>query len=109
MKLNTGAKIWLWFCLIVNIVTLFINIPIAGLYGGIAYLLLVVGIGVIVGIAILLFAKKKLGYFVCCGCGVVTFIVNLLLGVNIFTAVWGLVGFPLITFLVLKSQWNELG
>lgn len=109
MQLNSGAKIWLWFALVVNAISFVVSIPAAMLVGGSYYLLLVLEIGMITGVSILLFTKKKLGYFVCCGCGVITFILNLILGVNIISAVWGLVGFPLITYLVLKNQWKELG
>jgi len=109
MQLNTGAKIWLWFALVVNVISFIVSIPAVLLVGGIYYLLFVLEIGMIAGVAVMLFTKKKLGYFVCCGCGLITFILNLILGVNIISAVWGLVGFPLITYLVLKSQWKELG
>jgi len=109
MQLNTGAKVWLWFALIVNVLTFIISIPVTLMLGGIYYISLICSIGMIVGIAIILFKKKKIGYFACCGCAVVSFILNLVLHTNIIFAVIGAVGFPLITYLVLRSQWNELG
>ncbi len=109
MQLNTGAKIWLWLALVVNVFTLFSNYRTITLIGGVGYFILVLQLVLIAGIAVMLFARKKIGYFICCGCGIVTFILNLTLGVNILLAIWGLVAFPVITFLFLKSQWNELG
>ena len=63
---------------------------------------------VIAGIALLLFSQKKIGYFMCCGCAAIAFIINIFLGVNLILAIVSAVLMPTITFLFLKNQWNEL-
>ena len=47
---------------------------------------------------------KKWAFFALCGTALVTFAVNLYVGVGVL-AVWGLAG-VVITYLVLHQQWN---
>ena len=108
------AKFWLWFCLIVNILVLILGV--VGLFGvialgteglGILILSLVAEVGMITGLAILLFMKKKLGFYIVAAMGVINIVLNAMSGQlvkGIASAIISLV----ILFFAIKSNWNEM-
>lgn len=108
MQLNSGTKVWLWIVLVINVLSFVRSIPTYISFGGILYLSMILQLALIAGIALLLFAQKKIGFFLCCACALVAFILNVILGVNIIVAIVSAVVMPTITFLFLKNQWNEL-
>lgn len=56
---------------------------------------------------IFLFKWKKWAFMGYCGLAVITFIMNLSIGVGIIASLFGLLG-PIILYLLLKSKWNLL-
>ncbi len=108
MQLNTGAKVWLWIVFVINVISLIGAIPTTIAFGGLLWLTLILEVVIVASIALLLFKQQKLGFFLVCGCAVVAFIINVILGTNIIYALISAVVMPTVTFLLLKSQWNEL-
>lgn len=127
--MSKGLKGWLWFIFVVNILAavaslmtvlgaaaLSASMGLGAGYTVLCVVSLVLEIVLVAGIAMMLFAQKKLGYYLLCGAAVVGFIVNLitygmldaLTAANIVQAVLGMVLCPLITFLVAKKDWNNL-
>ena len=124
-KLGTGLQVWLWIIFVLNIITalgaLAAVVGSAALGVGPVYTVLCVvsfllEIVLIVGIAMLLFKSKKVGFYMICGAAVIGFVVNLityglvsgLTAINIGRAVVGLVVCPLVTYLFAKNDWDYL-
>ena len=124
-KLGTGLQVWLWIIVVLNIITalgaLAAVVGSAALGVGPVYTVLCVvsfllEIVLIVGIAMLLFKSKKVGFYMICGAAVIGFVVNLityglvsgLTAINIGRAVVGLVVCPLVTYLLAKNDWDYL-
>ena len=118
-KLGTGLQVWLWIIFVLNIITalgaLAAVVGSAALGVGPVYTVLCVvsfllEIVLIVGIAMLLFKSKKVGFYMICGAAVIGFVVNLityglvsgLTAINIGRAVVGLVVCPLVTYFLRK-------
>lgn len=129
VTMSKGLKGWLWFIFVVNIlaavgalVTAFGAAALSASLGlGAGYIVLcvvslVLEIVLVIGIAMMLFAQKKLGYYLLCAAAVVGFVVNLitygmldvLTAANIVQAILGLILCPLITFVAAKKDWNNL-
>lgn len=116
MQLNSGAKVWLWIIFVLNIVS--VALTAVGLPGVmllfdlktllVSILGVVLSVIVIVGIGILLFRQKKIGFYLICTCAVAGLIVNIIIGNGIIWSAISAVVSPLITYLFLKSQWEEL-
>ena len=54
---------------------------------------------------IFLFKWKKWAFFVLCGSALVTFVLNLIAGASVFSAISGLLGI-LILYLIMQPRWN---
>lgn len=54
---------------------------------------------------IFLFMWKRWAFFACCGTTLIAFILNLVIGLGIFSAIFGLVGI-VILYLSMKSRWD---
>lgn len=108
MVWGTGAKVWLWIVLVINVLSclpVFALIALMPLY---AIAVIVLELILIVGVVLLLFKQQKLGFYILCASSVLSAIFNVMLGTNIIRAVLSAVLFPLITYLIIKSSWNEL-
>ena len=109
MEWHGFAKFWLWFILIVNAIVLgvylfgIVNTGATGIliYGAIAEAVM------ITAGCLLLFGKKKLGFFICCGIAVANAIVNISSGANIATVIGGLAGVGIL-FAAISKYWNDL-
>ena len=116
------AKFWLWFVFIVNIIALVISV--LGLVGSvvlgpafIAIMLVTVilEVAIIVGVSMLLFKKKKVGFFIICGCQVVNVILSFVLGAmqgnaigsGVKTIASAIIS-VLILYFAIKSYWDQL-
>ncbi len=116
MELNTGAKVWLWIIFVINIITLVVSIPtiLTGItllgptYTLLSVISIVVSCVFVAGIAVLLFGHKKVGFYLMVVAAVASLILNIALGTNIVRAIISAVLCPLITYFVIKSQWDEL-
>ena len=116
------AKFWLWFVFIVNIIALVISV--LGLVGSfvlgpafIAIMLITVilEVAIIVGVTTLLFKKKKVGFFIICGCQVVNVILSFVLGAmqgNAVSSGVKTIGSAIISVVILyfaiKNYWDQL-
>lgn len=104
------SKIWLWAALVICICTTVMN-ALEGRWPSVA-----IAVISIIGLCILLFKEKKLGFYVMCICAAVTFLVSTVHSIQggtsvVLYIVMSLVGaaiVPLITGLFIKSQWKEL-
>ena len=116
------AKFWLWFVFIVNIIALVISV--LGLVGSvvlgpafIAIMLVTVilEVAIIVGVSMLLFKKKKVGFFIICGCQVCNIILSFVLGAmqgnaigsGVKTIASAIIS-VLILYFAIKSYWDQL-
>ncbi len=108
------AKFWLWFVFIVNIIALVISV--LGLVGSfvlgpafIAIMLVTVilEVAIIVGVTTLLFKKKKVGFYIMCGCQVVNIILGFIIGSGVRTICSAVISI-LILFFAIKNYWDQL-
>ena len=107
------AKFWLWFCLIVNALVLVLNI--VGFIGSIAlgisivYMILIVlsGIAMIVGLSLLLFKKKKLGFYIVAATAILNIVLNAV-GGNLIRGIISAIISLLILFLAIRNNWNDM-
>ena len=106
------AKFWLWFCFVVNIIMGVIYV--LGIFGSflvggtlLMVLCTIAEICLIIGLAILLFKKQKLGFYIVAGTAVLNIVLNAMSGQlirGIISAVVSLV----ILFFAIKPRWNEM-
>lgn len=116
MQLNTGAKVWLWIVFVLNIITCVLaivgSIGVLALLGPGMFIATLASIAaeivLILGVAMLLFKGKKVGFYLLCACAVIGLVLNLITGAGIVQSILGAVLFPLITYLLIKNQWYEL-
>jgi hypothetical protein len=113
-KRDTLLTVWLTLLLVANIAGTLLYVFLAIFPAGfgpffpvlatwIIYLFAAIG-ALNTACVCLLFLWKKWAFFALCGTSVVTFAVNLYVGVGVL-AVWGLAG-VVVTYLVLRQQWN---
>ena len=108
MQWSTGAKVWLWLVLVVNVLSC-VSIALVLLIAPAAAIIsLVLELILIAGVVLLLFRRQRIGFYLLCVCSVLSLIVNIISGTGIVRAIVSAVLFPLITYLVIKNQWNEL-
>ncbi len=108
------AKFWLWFVFIVNCIVLvlgLIGIPASLLLGPLMTVVTIVSeileIVLIVGIVLLLFKKKKVGFYIMCGCQVVNIILGFIIGSGVRTICSAVISI-LILFFAIKNYWDQL-
>lgn len=105
--MKTGAKAWFWIMLIANSLAcamylfLTLSAPIYLLY-------VLVEVGMITAVVLVLFCRRKLGFYLFLGLAAVALVMNLIFGVPIVSALFGAVVGPLITYLVLRGSWDAL-
>lgn len=107
--MKRSTKIWLWIALVLCAATTLLNAT----QGRIPSV--IIALVSLVGLAILLFAQKKLGFILMCCCYVLSFLVavagNLTTGnlvVNILMSLIGSLLVPVITWLFVRRDWVEL-
>lgn len=108
MQWGTGAKVWLWLMLVVNALSCLGALALFAVIPALAIITLALEILMVVGVVLLLFGRRKLGYYLLCTCAVLAMISNIYWGTNIIRAVATAVVMPFVTYLVIKDQWNEL-
>ncbi len=110
--MNTGLKVWLWIVLVVNALSAISTCRLFGVAalvpGGVAIvaLSLVCSALIIAGTAVLLFARKKLGFYLMCACALLGLIMNIVMRTNLIAAIISAVFCPLITFLLMRKEWD---
>ena len=104
--MTTGLKVWLWLVLVFNAIGAVTSV-IAALLVPLMWLVVVAEALVVAGAVMLLFPRKKMGFYLICGGAVVNLIVNIIVGGNIVTSVISAVIMPLIIWLLIKNTWYE--
>lgn len=104
--MTTGLKVWLWIVLVLNAIYCVSAVGTAMLVP-LAWISVVLEIMIIAGTSMLLFARKKMGFYLICGANVLGLIVNVVLGVNIIYALFSAIVMPLIIWLLMKNTWYE--
>ncbi len=105
--MTTGLKVWLWIIFILSIIGCILNI-IAAIAIPVNWLMVIGGLCIVVGSAIILFQIKKLGFYFICLAAVISFIGNIVIGsYSIIAALIGAIIVPLITYLLMKKNWTQ--
>lgn len=104
--MTTGLKGWLWFVLVVNAISC-VSMVTTAILVPLAWVSVALEILIIAGVSMLLFGRKKMGFYLICGAAVLGLVINVILGVNIIYAVVSAVLMPLITWLLMKNTWYE--
>lgn len=105
--MTKGLKVWLWIVLVINAIGAvfsllgFLVAPIQTL---ISMALIVV---FLVGVCLLLFKTQKLGFYLICGAQAASAVVNIITGAGVVASVVSAVLMPLITYLLMKSTWDQ--
>ena len=116
------AKFWLWFVFIVNIIALVISVlclvgsfVLGPAFIAIMLVTVILEVAIIVGVTTLLFKKKKVGFFIICGCQVVNVILSFVLGAmqgNAVSSGVKTIGSAIISVVILyfaiKNYWDQL-
>jgi hypothetical protein len=56
--------------------------------------------------AIFLYKWKKWPFYAFCGSAIIAFVVNLIAGINIVSALFSLIIGPLVLYLIMRTRWN---
>lgn len=108
--MSKGTKIWLWVALLICIATTVLN------FTEKRYLSVLIAICSLVGLCILLFKGKKIGFYIMCAFYVLAFIVGVTGGIEggseiVLSVIASFIGsalIPVITFLFIRKQFNTL-
>lgn len=106
MELSKGMRIWLWFALALSVFTTITN----GIYG--RWISVVIAVGALAGLCVLLFGKKKWGFYLLCFCYVLAFAEGVIQGfvgntgilTSILMSFIGSVLIPGITYLFIRKS-----
>ena len=117
--MSKSCKIWLWFLFIVNAASLALSLITWFLHAGTATVLepsifwaqTAASAAFVLGIVMLLFLKKRVGFYLMCTIALIIYIVRVFVfHQNIFICIGYAVASPLITWLFLKytHAWETL-
>lgn len=104
--MTNGLRAWLWLVLVVNAISCVGMVTMAFLVP-LAWVSVVLEILVIAGTAMLLFARKKMGFYLICGSAVLSLIIDIILKANLISSVFSAIIMPLIIWLLMKNTWYE--
>lgn len=102
--MTTGCKIWLWIMLVANAISLVLGIISFSALGVIGIYTIAAGILAIVGICLLLFKKKRIGFYILLALAVVGLIVNIANGANIAVSILSAIIAPALTFFFISKN-----
>ncbi len=102
--MTTGCKIWLWIMLVANAISLVLGIISFSTLGVIGIYTIVAGIIAIVGICLLLFKKKRIGFYILLALAVVGLVVNIANGANIAVSILSATIAPALTFFFISKN-----
>lgn len=104
--MTTGLKVWLWIVLVINVIACVSMVGLA-LVAPLAWVSVVLEILVVAGVVMLLFARKKMGFYLICGSQVIGLVINVILGTNIIYALISAIVPALIIWMLMKNTWYE--
>ena len=94
--MNTGLKVWLWIVFVINIISGVMMIP-----------LMLIQPLLIVGAGLILFAQKKVGFYLMIACAAIGLVINIFGGVGVVKSIISAVLCPLITYLFMQKDWDS--
>ncbi|MCI8586911.1 MAG: hypothetical protein HFI92_13680 [Lachnospiraceae bacterium] len=104
--MTTGLKVWLWLVLVFNAIGAVTSVAAAFLIPGM-WIVVAAEVLVVAGAVMLLFPRKKMGFYLICAGAAVSLVLNIILGGNIVSSVISAVIMPLIIWLLIKNTWYE--
>lgn len=104
--MSKALKAWLWVILVLNSISAVISL-IVGFWNPLSWLSTAMVAIFVLGIALLLFKRKKLGFYFMIAAQLMGLITNLNLGDNLFSAAVSSALPLLITYWFMKNDWKE--
>ncbi len=104
--MSTGLKVWLWIVLVLNAIIGLLCIPLA-LLVPVLWVSVILEVILIVGVCMLLFKQKKMGFYILIGTSVLNLIINVVGGQGIVKSLISAILFPLITYALMRSSWDQ--
>ena len=92
--------------LVFNVLAAVLVVP-AALLEPVFWVVVATEILVVAGAAVLLFSRKKMGFYLICWGAAVGMIVSIVLGQNLVRSVVSAIIMPLIIWLLIKNTWYE--
>ena len=74
--MNTGLKVWLWIVFVINIISGVMMIPLM-LIQPLLIVSLIAEVLIIVGAGLILFAQKKVGFYLMIACAAIGLVINI--------------------------------
>lgn len=102
--MSKGCKIWLWIILVCNVLSVLLGIVSISVNPRIGIYTVVAGIIIVVGIALLLFKQKKIGFYLMIAVVVIGVVFNIINGVNIGFALISAIISPAITYYFITKN-----
>lgn len=102
--MSKGYKIWLWILMIGGGISVLTGLTAMSYSGGMGLFSVAMGIMQLAGVSILLFKRKKEGFYIICAMAVINFIFNITHHVNFLFALLALVAMPGITYFFIWKQ-----
>ncbi len=104
--MNTGLKVWLWIVFVINIISGVMMIPLM-LIQPLLIVSLIAEVLIIVGAGLILFAQKKVGFYLMIACATIGLVINIFGGVGVVKSIISAVLCPLITYLFMQKDWDS--
>lgn len=104
--MNTGLKVWLWIVFVINIISGVMMIPLM-LIQPLLIVSLIAEVLIIVGAGLILFAQKKVGFYLMIACVAIGLVINIFGGVGVAKSIISAVLCPLITYLFMQKDWDS--
>ena len=101
------SRIWLLIILIMNTISAIVSV-LVGLLNPLSWVSTMIVVVYVIGIAWLLFKKKKIGFHLMIAAQIMGLIVNLNLGDGFFSALVSSALPLLITYLIIRRDWEIL-
>ena len=92
--MNTGLKVWLWIVFVINIISGVMMIPLM-LIQPLLIVSLIAEVLIIVGAGLILFAQKKVGFYLMIACAAIGLVINIFGGVGVVKSIISAVPYPL--------------
>lgn len=105
--MKTYTKVWLWLLLVSNAFSMATAL-IAALAAPLFWLYVLFSAGVLAGLVLLLFLRRKLGFYLFCGVSVLGLALNIAVSNDLIGSVLGTALGLLVTYMLLRGSWEAL-
>lgn len=105
--MKTYTKVWLWLLLVSNAFSMATAL-IAALAAPLFWLYVLFSAGVLAGLVLLLFLRRKLGFYLFCGISVLGLVLNIVVSNDLIGSVLGTALGLLVTYMLLRGSWEAL-